>query len=257
MTSENQSDVLFTRRDVLFTLGSVMGIATLATCGIPNGPNEKTAAGATKLTSSACHVTPEGEIGPYFADDSANGFFRNNILANIDGTAMQSGIPLALTLYIVDGENACKPMPDVQVDIWHCNANGVYSDIAGQNTAGQTWLRGYQLSDSDGRLIFNTIIPGWYPGRTTHIHLRIRSRFNETASVSDSSNTTQLFFPQSTIDMINKTVAPYDTKGANTTTNQSDQVFTPQTAGQMLLPLSGDNTNGYRSSITISLPVAG
>ena len=109
-------------------------------------------------------MTPEGEIGPYFADDSAGGFNRNNILSNIDGSSTQTGIALALMLYVVDGQNRCVPMSGVQIDIWHCNASGVYSDIAGENTIGQTWLRGYQVSDSNGQVMFNTIIPGWYQG---------------------------------------------------------------------------------------------
>jgi protocatechuate 3,4-dioxygenase beta subunit len=254
MKNKRYGNGLFTRRDVLGTLVGVIGLATLAGCGNSNRSREKKS--AAKSTSTACTVTPEGEIGPYFVDDSNSGFNRSNILANIDGTNIQSGIPLELTIYIINAENACRPMADVQVDIWHCNANGVYSDIDSEKTAGLTWLRGYQLSDSDGKLVFNTIIPGWYQGRTTHIHLRICSIFNESTSPFDSSNTTQLFFPQTTIDVINTTVAPYKTKGANTTTNADDQVFSPQTGGKTVLPLSGNNTNGYSSSITISLPVA-
>ena len=256
MKSEQQINKLFTRRDVLSTLGSLVGLVALTACENSKPHRNKTSDIASGLTSSTCSVTPSGEIGPYFADDSANGFKRSNILTNIDGTNSQPGIPLELTLYIVNAEKSCSPMPDVQVDIWHCNANGVYSDIASEHTAGQTWLRGYQLSDKDGKLIFNTIIPGWYHGRATHIHLRIRSIFNATASQFDSANTTQLFFPQATVDLINTTVEPYKTKGANPTTNASDQVYTPQTDGQMVLLLSGNNTNGYKSSFTINLPVA-
>ena len=257
MKRKQQDRGLFTRREVLGVLGSIFGLATLSACENSDPGTEKLSDARSILLPSSCRVTPRGEIGPYFADDLANGFYRSNILANIDGTDTQSGIPLELTIYIVDAENGCHPMPDVQVDIWHCNANGTYSDIDEENTIGLTWLRGYQLSDKAGKLVFNTIVPGWYHGRTTHIHLRIRSIFSETTSPFDSANTTQLFFPQTMVDIINTTAEPYKTRGANPTTNAVDQVFMPQTGGKMMLPLSGNNTNGYSSSVTISLPIAG
>jgi protocatechuate 3,4-dioxygenase beta subunit len=255
MNNDLQENERVTRRNVLGKLGSVIGLATLAACG-HSFPGRGKSTAVSSSGNEACRVTPSGEIGPYFADDSARGFNRSNIVANIDGSEIQSGIPLELTLYIVDAENACKPMAGVQVDIWHCNAHGTYSDIEREHTETQSWLRGYQLSDSAGKLVFNTIIPGWYPGRATHIHLRIRSVYSDTASPFDSANTTQLFFSQPVVDLINTTVAPYKSKGANSTTNADDRVYTEQTNGQMLLSLSGNNINGYRSSTTISLPIA-
>src|SRR5882757_4766222 len=81
----------------------------------------------TVTAASACSATLEGEEGPYFVDDSASGYLRANILSNLDGTETQTGVPLALTLYVFDSENKCAAMEGVQVDIWHCNASGVYS----------------------------------------------------------------------------------------------------------------------------------
>jgi len=134
-----------------------------------------TATATAGTTTSSCATTPEGEIGPYFADDSASGFNRSNVVANIDGTSAQSGVPLTLDIYVVDTEKNCAAYVGAQVDIWHCNALGVYSDISSENTSGQTYLRGYQLTNSAGYVQFVTIIPGWYGGRTNHIHLRVRS----------------------------------------------------------------------------------
>ena len=141
------------------------------------------------------------------------------------------------------------------MDIWHCNALGVYSNESGEGTAGQTWLRGYQLTDSTGLVTFTTIVPGWYQGRTTHIHLRVRSKYSEASSISDGTNTTQLFFPQATLDTLYTTVAPYSTKGKDTTTNASDHVYTPETKGETELTLSGDATNGYTAVVAIYLPI--
>ncbi len=205
--------------------------------------------------AGACNVTPEGEIGPYFADDSDPRFNRSNILSNLDGSATQTGIALALTIIVVDGKNGCVPYANAQVDIWHCNAAGVYSDQAVESTSTETWLRGYQVTDANGRVSFATIIPGWYSGRTTHIHLRVRSSYSQASSTSDGTNTTQLFFAQTFIDALATGVAPYSAEGTNPTTNAGDRVYAEQTKGANVLALSGDNTTGYTAAVTVVLPI--
>ena len=90
----------------------------------------------------------------------------------------KEGIPVTLTLNIsqVDGQS-CIPLAGATVDIWHCDALGVYSDVsdAGFETVGQKFLRGYQTTGETGAVQFSTIYPGWYSGRTVHIHLKIRT----------------------------------------------------------------------------------
>jgi len=151
---------------------------------------------------AACEVTPEGEIGPYFSDDSDARFNRSNILSNLDGSSTQVGVGLTLTVTVLDVENACAPYANAQVDIWHCNSAGVYSDQASDSTTTETWLRGYQMTDANGQATFVTIIPGWYAGRTTHIHLRVRSTYSTASSTSDGTNTTQLFCTQALDDTL-------------------------------------------------------
>jgi protocatechuate 3,4-dioxygenase beta subunit len=235
----------------------------LAGCGGSGGASSIPAAGATPTpsaapvgTSGACAVTPEGEIGPYFTDDSLSGFNRSNILANLDGTAVQAGVPLTLTVQVYDTQAGCAAMSGVQIDVWHCSASGVYSDEASENTSSQTWLRGYQITGSAGTVTFTTIVPGWYQGRATHIHVRARSKYNAASSTGDGSNTTQLFFPQAVVDALSSSVAPYDAHGVNPTTNASDHVYTPQTKGKMELVLSGTAGSGYVASVAIGLPIA-
>jgi protocatechuate 3,4-dioxygenase beta subunit len=75
------------------------------------------------------------------------------------------------------GSSACTPLAGAQVDAWHADAAGVYSDESVENTVGQSFLRGYQLRDSNGLAAFKTIFPGWYSGRTVHIHVMIRNVF--------------------------------------------------------------------------------
>ncbi len=156
---------------------------------------------------------------------------------------------------VLDGEKSCAPYVGAQIDIWHCNASGIYSDEASENSTTETWLRGYQLTDAKGTVTFTTVIPGWYQGRTTHIHARIRSSYGNASSTSDGSNTTQLFFPQDMVDQISTSIAPYDAEGTNPTTNAGDRVYSQQTMGTTLLTLAGDVTTGFTAKVTLVLPI--
>jgi protocatechuate 3,4-dioxygenase beta subunit len=231
---------LFTRAAVL----NFMGV-TLLSAG----------SAAARNIVSECAPTPEGEIGPYFADDSVVRFKRSNILSNIDGTAMQQGVPLTLTIAVLDTRASCAPVSRVQIDLWHCNASGVYSDEDVEGTGDQTWLRGYQVTGSSGAVTFKTIVPGWYEGRATHIHVRARSKYNNTASPNDGSNTTQLFFPQRLVDSLYTSVEPYRRRGRNPMTNANDNVYATQTSGRTELVLKGTPATGYVTSYMIALPV--
>lgn len=207
------------------------------------------------LAATACAETPEGEIGPYFADDALAAFDRSNVRPNLDGTAAQGGVPLALTVHVYDAHASCAAMAGVQVDLWHCNAFGVYSDEASEGTATQTWLRGYRTTGATGTVTFATIVPGWYPGRATHIHLRLRSKYNAASALRDGSNTTQLFFPQATIDAVFRSAAPYAARGVNPMTNASDHVFASETKGANVLALRGDVRTGYTATVSLGLPI--
>jgi protocatechuate 3,4-dioxygenase beta subunit len=241
------------RGRALRLLGAISGGVLLAR----RAAGEASAATASTQASSpaTCAVTPEGEIGPFFADDAAAGFRRGTILSNLDGTGVQTGVPLTLSVTVRDAKNACAAVAGSQVDIWHCNAHGVYSDEPSENTTGQTWLRGYQITDANGRVTFKTIVPGWYHGRTTHIHLRVRSAYSETSSGSDGTNTTQVFFPQSLIDRLSASVAPYSSQGANSTTNASDHVYATETRRATLLSLTGSPASGFAAAFTVVLPI--
>jgi protocatechuate 3,4-dioxygenase beta subunit len=114
--------------------------ATIATSSVPSA-----------AAASACTQTLEGEIGPYFTDDSASGYNRSNILSNLDGSGTQTGVPLTLTVFVFDTQKLCAPYSGAQVDVWHCNASGLYSNETSENTSSQSWLRGYQITDTRAR----------------------------------------------------------------------------------------------------------
>ena len=271
MTAVDASgNIVLTSTSTLTWASQSTGVATVSSTGLVTGvaagtaqitvsdseTGKSAAITVTVTTTTTTHAaTPEGEIGPYFTDDSASGFNRSTILTNLDGTSQQAGIPLVLSIFVFDTKNGNAALSGCQVDIWHCNAAGVYSNEASENTSGQTWLRGYQVTDANGAASFTTIVPGWYQGRTTHIHLRVRSKYSEASSTSDGTNTTQLFFPQATVNYLAQNIAPYKSEGVNSTTNTSDHVYTPETHGATQMTLTGDYNSGYAATVAIYLPI--
>ncbi len=225
---------ILTRREVLRILGAT-GVAAVAGCRTEAGDPTTTSQleqptpsvatspaslarepGAAEAVDTAipemldCVVRPEMTEGPYYIDV---GMLRSEI------TEGKAGRPLSLTFRVLEVDEAgCRPMPDALVEIWHCDKDGVYSGVSDFrfDTSGQTWLRGAQRSDDAGEVTFQTIYPGWYPGRCVHIHFRV-------LPTEDTIFTSQLFFP----DQFNEEViaqAPYD-KGLPDRSNRQDGIF--------------------------------
>jgi len=163
---------------------------------------ETSATEATTLMPGAdvCVLTPEVTEGPYYFDPAME---RSDIT---EGT--QKGVATTVRLQVVDG--ACKPIEGARVDIWHCNAEGLYSGYANQtggvDTTGQTFLRGTQFASANGIVEFQTIYPGWYAGRTTHIHFKV---FLDETNVL----TGQIFFPDALSQFLYQNVEPYTSHG--------------------------------------------
>jgi protocatechuate 3,4-dioxygenase beta subunit len=241
---------VLTRRQVIRIAGAA-GVILLT------GPRALTGAGgrtASARAASACVLSPNLEIGPYFVDVALN---RANVLANGDGSSVQPGVPLALTINLLDA-TTCAPISGAQIDMWQANATGVYSDESGLSTLGQTWLRGYQVTDAGGSVSFTTIFPGWYSGRTPHVHLMVRTFSGSTVAYEW---TTQLLFEQTAIDTTLTGQAPYDTRSQPEpdTSNASDQVYTTMVADlatgheSTVLALSGSAGSGYAATINLAV----
>ena len=154
-------------------------------------------------------------------------------------------------------------MAGAYIDIWHCDAKGIYSDeptynpgggTGSVNTSGQKFLRGYQITDDNGQVKFTTIYPGWYSGRTIHIHIRVRTYSGSTVLGNFVS---QIFFDEPTNNIVLATSA-YSRSSARDTTNASDMVYRVANQERMLATTTGDVNAGYQSTITIgaSLRVA-
>lgn len=229
------------RRRVLLSMGAG-GVAWLAW--------RATWQPASAATSPACVITPEQMEGPYFIDEMLN---RADIRTDpTDGTTV-TGIPLQLQLRIhaVNG-TTCTPLPKALVDIWHCDANGVYSGVQDSSfdTVGKKFLRGHQITDSEGNVTFTTIYPGWYPGRTVHIHVKVRV---DTADGKAQEFTSQLYFDDAFTDEVYK-LAPYNSREARFPRNDGDGIFRRANGDKLLLQLAGD-ASGYIASLDIGMAV--
>ena len=178
---------------------------------------------------------------------------RSDIRSDPTNGTVKDGAPLNLTLHVsrIDG-SACTPLAGAQVDVWHCDAAGIYSDASdpGFNTKGQKFLRGYQVTDANGKVQFTTIYPGWYQGRAVHIHFKIRT---DPGSASGYEFISQWFFDESLTDQVHAQ-QPYAAKGYRTLKNEGDNIY-QQSAGQTLLNVT-KNGDGYAATFDIGLQMA-
>lgn len=222
------------RRQAIGKIGFA-GVALLAgsRCddGATTGPSESTdATASTTPSNAACVLTPALTEGPFYFDA---GQIRR------DMTEGRPGMPLLLALEVVNA-SSCSPIRDAVVDIWHCDAIGLYSGYGSEGTAGERFLRGIQVTDANGRAEFDTLYPGFYRGRTVHIHFKIH--LDERTAV-----TSQLFFPESVNDAVMAT-SPYSDSGTRDTRNSTDSIFTSST----VLDVSADG-GGYAASLVIGV----
>jgi len=195
-------------------------------------------------TVSGCVTTPEETAGPY---PDRLGMITNTAYFRQDITEGKNGIPLALTMTIVNTQSGCAPVANANVEIWQCDATGNYSEYAQPsfNGTGQTFLRGVQTTDANGQATFKTIYPGWYAGRATHIHVQV---FMNGLVVK----TTQIAFPESISSAVYRT-GVYASHGQNSTTNASDNVFADGVQDEMAT-VAGD-ASGYTAMLTIGISV--
>jgi protocatechuate 3,4-dioxygenase beta subunit len=187
--------------------------------------------------------------GPYFVDEKLD---RSDIRSDPTDGTVKRGALLALTLNVYGlSRTGCAPLNGATVDVWHCDADGVYSDAVDPeyfNTKGKKFLRGFQKTNEDGVAKFVTIYPGWYPQRTPHIHYKIRSP----ASAGRAHEfTSQLYFDEGLSDRIYAT-PPYDSRGKRTVSNLSDQIYNQTGGRQSMLSVVPDQ-DGYKASFDVAL----
>jgi protocatechuate 3,4-dioxygenase beta subunit len=199
-----------------------------------------------------CVVQPEADEGPFFVDKQLN---RPDLRTDPPGTALSSGLPLSLDFNVSQiAAGRCSPLAGAVVDLWQCDAAGIYSGVSGRGqapqAAGGKMLRGFQITDTGGRARFTTIFPGWYQGRTVHIHLKVRTT---SAPQGAYEFTSQLYFDDALTDRIHAT-APYASRGRRDTTNQTDGIF--RNGGQAMLLAPADRATSLAATFAVGLDLS-
>jgi protocatechuate 3,4-dioxygenase beta subunit len=227
------------RRDLLVAVGG-LSVAALwqAACGSGTSKSATTrttpvpAAGSSAAATS-CVLSREATAGPYYIA---------NHLTRRDVTDGRPGLPLGLHVTVIDA-STCKPIKGADVEIWHADAAGAYSGVGGNH---KRFLRGHQKSDSKGSVLFDTIYPGWYMGRTPHIHVKVH--------VGGSVvHTGQLFFDDRTSAAIYRT-ASYKAHGQADTTNRSDGIYASAGGSRAKVRLTRRNgRQGFDGRVTVGV----
>ena len=218
---------ILTRREALAAVAGTGVAALFLSRAKGAGP---AAAPATRPASLV--VAPQLTEGPFFVDERLN---RSDLIAGSTRPSVAGGLPLALTLTVAKlAGGAAVPLAGAVVDLWHADGHGVYSDeddpMNAEDTAGQRWLRGYQVTDAAGRVTFRTIVPGWYDGRAAHVHFKVRQfKAGPTTAPAAAARptaefTSQLFFAEADLDAI-YAHAPYAGRGERQTRNADDGIY--------------------------------
>jgi protocatechuate 3,4-dioxygenase beta subunit len=224
------TDHTFTRRSTLAKLGGLVAAAAGGRALL----SDDAAGGNLAVESGAvsCVLTPELTEGPYYL---AGEKLRRDIREGHAGT------PLSLRLRVLNAAT-CRPIKAAAVDIWHADAAGNYSGF-GNGAGSRTFLRGIQRTDAGGLAVFTTIYPGWYQGRTVHIHVKVH--------VGGSVvHTGQLFFPDSLTDTVYR-ASPYAARGLRQVRNADDSIFV--NGGKRAMLAVKKHGTGYIASISMGV----
>ncbi len=229
-----------------------------------------------------CRLAAEQEVGPYYVADE---LLRSNI---VEG---KPGVPLSLRLLVLDART-CQPLPNAAIDLWHCDALGLYAGFTKQNPMGPggpppgfdpqhpgnrpgppegmgpppenhptdhlTFLRGIQMTDSNGTANFQTIFPGVYMGRTNHIHFKVRVGGQITGKsygVGYASHTGQVFFPENLATQLMKQ-EPYLQHNIHRTTQAEDAVYQDQQGETSVARITFRNQRDFAAGLHAELITA-
>ena len=234
---------VLSRRGMLAALGAA-GVLAVARCsGADRGGNAMNGS-----SFAGCVVRPQQTEGPYFVDEMLR---RSDIRSEPADGAVKPGAPLDLTIRVSRlAADACVPVAGAVVDIWQCDHAGVYSGVVDPqfDTTGKQYLRGFQVTDADGAARFTTIYPGWYPGRTVHIHFKIRSAPDASPGYEFTS---QLYFDDAVTDEVFAS-EPYSARGPRTARNDQDGIFRRGGGSDLLLPVTRAG-EGYVGTFDVAL----
>lgn len=226
---------VLTRREVLALTGAaVLGAFTSGTR-------------AQGTASPQCIARPEQTEGPFFFDERLN---RSDIRSDPATGTVKAGVPLRVTFRVMRVGERCPPIAGAVVDLWQCDAAGAYAGVrdSGGSTVGQKFLRGYQVTDANGLASFTTLYPGWYRGRTVHLHFKIRAE-SPRSRIHDF--TSQLYFDDALTDRV-LAHEPYVSRGPRDRRNEQDGIYARGGGRSLMLALKEDG-RGYAGSFDVGL----
>jgi protocatechuate 3,4-dioxygenase beta subunit len=217
------------RRDAILTAGGA-GLAAVF------GARALQLLGEDAEAATTCLLTPEVTAGPYWVE---NRLTRRNI------TEGKAGLPLVIRFTVLN-TRTCRPIPNADVEIWHCDALGNYSAVDG---ASSRFLRGHQRSNAAGKAEFLTIFPGWYRGRTPHIHMKVYVG-------GDTVHTGQVFFNERITAAVYRQ-APYARRRQYDTPHASDMIYRQAggSTAELKLTRRTGGRKGYLGTIAIGVVV--
>lgn len=219
---------------VFATAFLLAGCATASTTTSQSSASDSSSTATVDTSGNAVSCTGSASASPSLTEGP---YYKTGIFTRSDITEGVAGMPMALTITVVDTN--CKPIPNATVDIWHANALGQYSGVTdpkeGCATCGNaTFLRGSQTTNAQGQVTFQTVFPGWYPGRTVHIHVKVWQNGKQVL-------TTQLFVTQADADTV---YATSGYKGKQDTTNARDSIAKQAGSGLAGLTIKNTFANG-------------
>ncbi len=216
---------------------SALGLVAVAPLVSTSCKKNKTSAddGGTTTTggNGSCTVSPTETEGPY-PTKSPSAYVRSNIVED------RTGVPITMNITLQNAKNGCAALAGAIVDLWHCDKDGNYSEYSGFTTV--HFLRGRQVTDANGLVTFTSIFPGWYTGRTTHLHIHI---FNASGT---SLKVTQISFPEgnsSAVTIVNTTASGYTKGMSGYTYNANDNIFSDDTGNVEMASVTGSVAAGY------------
>ncbi|WP_104139312.1 intradiol ring-cleavage dioxygenase [Arthrobacter sp. ZGTC131] len=275
---------LMTRRSLGMFLGAGTAAAALAACtpggssgspattGTPSSSPAGTAATTTAPSASAsptvtraiaeCGVEiPQETAGPYPGDGSngpnvleASGVVRQDISSSFGtSTTKVDGVPLTVTLTLLDNANGCVPLAGAAVYAWHCDRDGKYS-LYDSGLENENYLRGVQEADANGQVTFKTIYPGAYNGRWPHIHFEVFESMTNATAAGQVLAVSQIALTDAVCREVYAS-AGYETSARNfpNTTLKSDNVFGDDGGIYQLATMSGSVSGGYTADLNVTV----
>lgn len=252
-----------------------LGLLTIAGCGSDGATANSTSAGSATVSSAGgaaaaggststgpstgCEEIPGETAGPFPGDGSngpnvltSSGIVRSDIRSSFGASATRAvGVPLTISLTLLDSANDCAILSGAAVYLWHCDIDGKYS-LYSDGVTGENYLRGVQATNQDGVVTFRSIYPAAYSGRWPHIHFEVYAGLGQATAAGRISATSQIALPQGTCEQVYATAGYAESLGnLSRTSLQDDNVFGDDGGVSQLADVTGTIEQGFVATLVV------